>query len=75
MKNSGDRAYIIAKLSVIMWMMAGTVLGGTGVLAVLMLPPSGGHTVYVILLAAVAGAVIAMPLSYLLAKRIAPMTS
>ncbi len=57
------------KIAIVVWMMLGTVLAGSAVIAVLTAGLVSGPS-NVIPLAALAGFVVAMPLSYLVATRI-----
>lgn len=58
------------KVAVLIWVMLGTVLAGTAVTAVLTVQGLGASLMKTIPLAALAGFVVAMPLSYLVATRI-----
>ncbi len=58
------------RLASIIYVMAGTVLMGLGVTAVLATPALDNDSDKWIFVAAVAGAVIALPISYLVAKAI-----
>jgi len=59
------------KVSVIVWIMLGTVLAGICLVAVLMVPSLAAHGMKSIPYAAFAGFIVAMPLSYLVARQIA----
>jgi hypothetical protein len=58
------------KIAVIVWMIAGTTLAGIAIMAVLTVPSLAVHDMQYIPLAAIAGFVIAIPLAYVVAKRI-----
>jgi hypothetical protein len=57
------------KIAIVVWMMLGTVLGGSAIIAVLATGMAAGPS-RVIPLAALIGVVVAMPLSYLVAMMI-----
>ena len=63
------------KIAVIVWMIAGTTLAGIAIMAVLAVPSLAVHDMQYIPLAAIAGFVIAIPLAYVVAKRISAMTA
>jgi len=58
------------KLALVIWVMLGTTLAGTAVLVVVSDPNLLNQGAKMIPLAAIAGFIIAMPLSYLVSKRI-----
>jgi hypothetical protein len=61
------------KVSVLVWIMLGTVLAGISLLAVLMVPSLTAQAMKNIPYAVFIGFVLAMPLSYLVARRIGGM--
>jgi hypothetical protein len=63
------------KIALLVWMMAGTTLAGIAVMAVLTVPALAVHDMQYIPYAAVAGFVIAIPLAYGVAKKIAALTA
>lgn len=58
------------KLAAAIWIMAGTVLAGVCVLAVLLIPGLAGHEIKVIPFAALAGFAAAIPLAHSIARQI-----
>lgn len=65
------------KIAVLVWIMLGTTLAGACLMAVLLVPSLADQAMKNIPFAVLAGFVVAMPLSYLVAKRIGrgrPMT-
>jgi putative flippase GtrA len=58
------------KLALVIWVMLGTALAGTAVLVVVSDPSLLNEGSKTIPLAAIAGFILAMPLSYLVSKRI-----
>ncbi len=58
------------KVSVLVWIMLGTVLAGTSLIVVLMVPSLAAEPIKNIPYAVAAGFAIAMPLSYLVARQI-----
>jgi hypothetical protein len=58
------------KISIIVWIMLGTALAGTAVIAVLAVPGLADQAMKNIPLAVLAGFAVAMPLSYLVARKI-----
>ncbi len=63
------------KIAIIVWMMAGTTLAGIAVMAVLTVPALAVHDMQYIPYAALAGFVVAIPLAYVVAKKIAALTA
>ncbi len=63
------------KIAVIVWMMAGTTLAGIAIMAVLAVPSLAAHDMQYIPLAAIAGFLVAIPLAYVVAKRITALTA
>jgi hypothetical protein len=63
------------KIAVIIWMIGGTTLAGMAVMAVLVIPALAVHDMQYVPLAAIAGFVVAIPIAYLVAKRIATATA
>lgn len=63
------------KIAIIVWMMAGTTLAGIAIMVVLTVPSFATHDMQNIPIAAVVGFVIAIPLAYVVAERIAAMTA
>ena len=59
------------KIAIIVWIMLGTAIAGAALIAVLMIPDLAGQAMANIPRAVFAGFVIAMPLSYLVARNIA----
>jgi hypothetical protein len=66
---------IMLKIAIIIWMIGGTTLAGMAVMAVLAVPALAVHDMQYVPLAGIAGFVIAIPLAYLVAKRIAAATA
>ena len=58
------------KISLLVWMMLGTALAGTAVIAVLAVPALADNAMKNIPLAVLLGFAAAMPLSYLVARKI-----
>lgn len=58
------------KIALLVWIMLGTVLAGSGVIVVLAVPALAAMAMKYIPVAVLAGFVAAMPLSYLVARRI-----
>jgi uncharacterized membrane protein len=58
------------KISLIVWIMLGTALAGTGVITILAVPSLAEQAMKNIPLAVLIGFVAAMPLSYLVARKI-----
>ncbi|QWG25608.1 hypothetical protein KMZ93_12390 [Bradyrhizobium sediminis] len=58
------------KISLIVWIMLGTALAGSAVIAVLAVPSLAAEAMKNIPFAVLAGFAVAMPLSYLVARRI-----
>ncbi|WKA31395.1 hypothetical protein [Bradyrhizobium roseum] len=58
------------KISLLVWIMLGTALAGTAVIAVLAVPSLASEAMKNIPLAVLLGFVAAMPLSYLVARKI-----
>ena len=63
------------KIAIIVWMMAGTTLAGIAIMAVLTVPSLAAHDMQYIPLAGIAGFVVAIPLAYVVAKRIVALTA
>lgn len=63
------------KIAIIVWMMAGTTLAGIAIMVVLSVPSLAARDMEYIPIAAAIGAVIAIPLAYVVAKRIVALTS
>jgi len=66
--NVGDQPML--KVAILIWVMLGTVLAGSAVIAVLTMQDLAASPMKAIPLAALAGFVVAMPLSYLVATKI-----
>lgn len=62
------------KIAIIVWMMAGTTLAGIAIMVVLSVPALAVHDMQYIPIAGVLGFVIAIPLAYVVAKRITTLT-
>lgn len=58
------------KISILIWMMLGTALAGSAVIAVLAVPSLAAEATKNIPLAVLVGFALAMPLSYLVARKI-----
>lgn len=58
------------KVSLLVWIMLGTVLAGTGMIVVLMVPSFAAAAIKNIPYAVAVGFALAMPLSYLVARQI-----
>lgn len=58
------------KVSVIVWIMLGTVLAGISLITVLMVPSLTGEEMKNIPYAVLVGFILAMPLSYMVARQI-----
>ncbi len=65
----------MVKISLLVWMVLGTALAGSAVIAVLAVPNLAGEAMKNIPYAVMAGFVLAMPLSYLVARRIGASTA
>jgi hypothetical protein len=63
------------KIAIIIWMMAGTVLAGIAIMAVLAVPTLAVHDMQYIPIAAGVGFIVAIPVAYLVAKRISALTA
>jgi hypothetical protein len=63
------------KIAIIVWMMAGTTLAGMAIMAVLAVPALAVHDMQYIPVAGVAGFLVAIPLAYVVAKRITTLTA
>jgi hypothetical protein len=63
------------KIAVIIWMIGGTTLAGMAVMAVLVVPTLAVHDMQYVPLAGIAGFVVAIPIAYLVAIRIAAATA
>jgi predicted ABC-type sugar transport system permease subunit len=58
------------RITLVVWMMLGTALAGTAMIAVLIVPDLAAQAMKKIPLAVLAGFVAAIPLSYLVARKI-----
>ncbi len=65
----------MGKIALIVWVVLAPTLMGTFVLALLLTPALAGDEMKLILPAAVAGAVVAIPFSFLVAKKVASLTN
>jgi preprotein translocase subunit SecF len=63
------------KVSVLIWMILGTAIAGTAVIAVLAVPSLAAEAMKNIPFAVLIGFAAAMPLSYLIARQISAMTA
>ena len=63
------------KIALIIWMIGGTTLAGMAVMAVLVVPTLAVHDMQYVPLAGIAGFVVAIPIAYLVAIRIAAATA
>lgn len=63
------------KIAILVWMMAGTTLAGIAVMVVLAVPSLAVKDMQYIPIAAVLGFVVAIPLAYVVAKRITALTA
>ncbi|GLI22991.1 hypothetical protein GGQ86_002747 [Xanthobacter flavus] len=63
------------KIAILVWLMLATVFAGAAVLTVLALPSLAGQDMRLIPIAAGVGALIAIPFSVLVAKRILALTA
>ncbi len=63
------------KIALIVWMIAGTTLAGIAIMVVLTVPSLATKDMQYIPFAAVIGFVIAVPLAYVVAKRITALTA
>ena len=63
------------KVSVLIWMILGTAIAGTAVIAVLAVPSLAAEAMKNIPFAVLIGFAAAMPLSYLIARQIGAMTA
>lgn len=63
------------KISLLVWIMLGTALAGSAVIAVLAVPSLAAEAMKNIPLAVLTGFVAAMPLSYLVARKIGTSTA
>jgi hypothetical protein len=57
------------KVATLIWIMLGTTLAGIAVLAVLATPSLAGQSLKLIPIAALAGAIVALPISAIIAKK------
>ncbi|BAC48338.1 bsr3073 [Bradyrhizobium diazoefficiens USDA 110] len=64
------REVIMFKVSILVWIMLGTVLAGVSLIVVLMVPSLAAEAIKNIPYAAAIGFALAMPLSYLVARQI-----
>jgi hypothetical protein len=64
------REVAMLKVSILVWIMLGTVLAGTSLIVVLMVPSLATQAIKNIPYAVAVGFALAMPLSYLVARRI-----
>lgn len=62
------------KVAAILWIVVGTVLAGSGVVAVLSIPSLASEAIRYLPLAGVAGYVAAVPVALLIAKRLTRQT-
>ncbi len=58
------------KVAALIWVMLGSVIAGSAVIAVLMMDGLAGQQMKMIPFAGIAGYVVALPVSYLIAKRL-----
>lgn len=65
----------MSKIAILIWIMAGNVLAGIGVIIVLLVPGLMAKPMFYIPLAAIAGYLVAIPLSVAVAKQIAGQTA
>jgi len=63
------------KIAVILWMIGGTVLAGIAIMVVLTVPSLAVNDMQYIPIAAIVGFVVAIPIAYVVAKRISAMTA
>ena len=63
------------KIAIILWMIGGTVLAGIAIMVVLNVPALAVKGMQYIPIAAILGFVIAIPIAYVVAKRIAALTA
>ena len=63
------------KFAILVWMMAGTTLAGIAVMVVLTVPALAAHDMRYIPIAAAIGLVAAVPLAYVVARRITTLTA
>jgi len=61
---------VMFKVSILVWMMLGTVLAGLGLMVVLMVPGLAANAIKNIPYGVAVGFALAMPLSYLVARQI-----
>jgi len=70
MRKDGKGKIVMLKIASLIWIVLGTALAGTAMLAVLNIASLADQGMKLIPLAVLCGFVIAMPLSYLVARRI-----
>ncbi len=63
------------KLAILIWMTAGTTLAGIAIMVVLTVPALSAKDMQYIPIAAVVGFVVAIPIAYLVGKRIFALTA
>ncbi|WP_094975164.1 hypothetical protein [Bradyrhizobium symbiodeficiens] len=66
----GRREVVMFKVSVLVWIVLGTVLAGVSLIVVLMVPSFAADAIRNIPYAVAVGFALAMPLSYLVARQI-----
>lgn len=60
----------MTKVAILVWIMLGVVLAGVGVMAILTMPNFAGQELKLIPLAAIAGYIVAAPISFVVARMI-----
>jgi preprotein translocase subunit SecF len=75
LRFSSARRHGMFKVSVLIWMILGTAIAGTAVIAVLAVPSLAAEAMKNIPFAVLIGFAAAMPLSYLIARQIGAMTA
>jgi putative flippase GtrA len=69
------RGLIMLKIALIVWMIGGTTLAGIAIMVVLNVPALAVKDMQYIPIAAVIGFVVAIPIAYVVAKRITALTA
>lgn len=60
----------MTKVAILVWIVLGVVLAGVGVMAILVMPGFAGQELKLIPIAAIAGYIVAAPISFVIARAI-----